>query len=324
MNDDTSKRRLVVTSLAALTLSACAVPGGRRTPSGADPVPADAATRAPGATPAAAPIVEMLAGARYALLGELHDNPALHRLRLGWLRQLSERHRFVIAMEQFDTVAQPRLDAARARIESAGDGASAGAGAGQAARARELAEAAGFSFSGWDWPLYEPVVALALERRLPLIAANLSARETAAIARGSASASAVSGPRGDRPADWTDGDQEAMASAIRNGHCGLLPEAAISAMVDAQRARDRTMARAMIDAHRATGLQVVLLAGNGHVRADIGVPRYLSELDAGGAIVVVGIGEFGRPLPGRFDRFVAVEKVSREDPCEALRRRFGR
>jgi len=320
MNDDTSMRRLFVTGLPALALSACAVPGGRRTTAGADTVPADAAGRAPGAAPADAPVAEMLAGARYALLGELHDNPALHRLRLGWLQRLADGHRFVIAMEQFDAIMQPRLDAARARIESAGDDASAGAG--QAARARELAEAAGFSFSGWDWPLYEPVVALALERGLPLIAANLSSRETAAIARGSASA--VSGPRGDRPAGWTDGDQAAMASAIRDGHCGLLPEAAIGAMVDAQLARDRTMARAMIDAHRATGLQVVLLAGNGHVRADIGVPRHLAELDAGGGIFVVGIGEFGAPLPGRYDRFVAVEEIRREDPCEALRRRFGR
>lgn len=320
MNDDTSMRRLVVTSLAALTLSACAVPAGRRTPSGDDMARTDAMDQAAGATPADAPIVEMLAGARYALLGELHDNPALHRLRLGWLQRLADGHRFVIAMEQFDAVMQPRLDAARARIESAADDGSAGAG--RAERARELAEAAGFSFTGWDWPLYEPVVALALARGLPLIAANLSARETAAIARGGASA--VSGPRGDRPAGWTDGDQAEMASAIRDGHCGLLPEAAIAAMVDAQLARDRTMARAMIDAHRASGLQVLLLAGNGHVRADIGVPRHLAELDAGGKTFAVGIGELGAPLSGRFDRFVAVEKILREDPCEALRRRFKR
>lgn len=313
-------RRLIVTSLGALTLSACAVPGGRRTQSGEDTVKADATGQAPGATTATAPIAEMLAGARYALLGELHDNPALHRLRVGWLQRLADRHRFVIAMEQFDAVMQPRLDAARARIESAADDRSGGAG--RAARARELAEAAGFSFTGWDWSLYEPVVALALARGLPLIAANLSARESAAIAR--RGASAVSGPRGDRPAGWTDADQAAMASAIRDGHCGLLPEAAIAAMVDAQLARDRTMARAMIDAHRASGLQVLLLAGNGHVRVDIGVPRHLAELDAGGKTLAVGIGELGAPLPGRFDRFVAVEKIRREDPCEVLRRRFRR
>src|SRR5690606_38544739 len=94
-----------------------------------------------------------LASARFALLGEVHDNRAGHALRLAWLGELTRTRRWAVAMEQFDALDQPRLDAARARIDARLE---AGALADLSAAARELAEAAGFSFRGWDWSLYEP------------------------------------------------------------------------------------------------------------------------------------------------------------------------
>ncbi|MFP5404865.1 MAG: hypothetical protein ACLGHY_00485, partial [Gammaproteobacteria bacterium] len=69
---------------------------------------------------------------------------------------------------------------------------------------------------------------------------------------------------------------------------------------------------------------VVLLAGNGHVRTDIGVPRHLREIEPGATILAIAIGERGAVPPGSFDRVVAtIAPVEREDPCESLRRRFG-
>jgi len=183
------------------------------------------------------------------LLGELHDNVVQHRLRLQWLRALSERTQVTIVLEHLDADAQPRLDQARltqdARLPVS-------------ARARQLAEAAGFRFDGWDWALIGPVVELALERDLPIRAANLSSREAFSIARGQPHplGSAV-------PSGWTPEVEERMAHAIRDGHCGLLPEAMIPAMVRAQRARDARLAEVVLQA-RAAGRQPVLLAGNGH------------------------------------------------------------
>lgn len=281
-------RRRALAALASLTLAACSTrPPGAGGPQGGS-----------------APVPEGLASVRFALLGEVHDNPAGHRLRLAWLREMTLRRRWAIALEQFDAPMQARLDAARSRLADR-------IAADPRRAARELAEAAGFSFEGWDWSLYEPVIVLALERGLPLVAANLP------VGRNS--------PLGDvrPPAGWGTAEAGAMAEAIRDGHCGLLPERAVDGMVRIQIARDATMARSMADAHRATGLPVALLAGNGHVRADIGVPLHLAGLVPGERIAALGIGERGAAHPGRFDRWFEVEPIDREDPCEALRRRFG-
>ena len=281
-------RRRALAALASLTLAACSTrPPGAGGPQGGS-----------------APVPEGLASVRFALLGEVHDNPAGHRLRLAWLREMTLRRRWAIALEQFDAPMQARLDAARSRLADR-------IAADPRRAARELAEAAGFSFEGWDWSLYEPVIVLALERGLPLVAANLPVGRNR--------------PLGDvrPPAGWGTAEARAMAEAIRDGHCGLLPERAVDGMVRIQIARDATMARSMADAHRATGLPVALLAGNGHVRADIGVPLHLAGLMPGERIAALGIGERGAAHPGRFDRWFEVEPIDREDPCEALRRRFG-
>lgn len=297
-----------------LALSACSPLRG--VDGGSEPAQAASGEDATGTDDDRA-LLDSLASARFALLGELHDNPALHRLRLDWLQRSSATRRFTIAMEQFDVVKEQQLAAAATAIRA------------RRARypelslaplARELAEAGGFSFSGWQWPLYEPVLELALSRNLPLVAANLSTREAAAIARGEQESTSSDY----RPVGWTEADQATMAAAIRDGHCGLLPESAVPALVRAQLARDQTMATAMHKAARDTGLPVILLAGNGHVRADIGVPRHLRELEPDARILAIAIGERGARPAGSFDRIVTVvDPVAREDPCESLRKHFG-
>ncbi|TXL66171.1 ChaN family lipoprotein [Zeimonas arvi] len=281
-------RRRALAALASFTLAACSTrpPGAGRPPGGSPPAP------------------EALASVRFALIGEVHDNPAGHRLRLDWLREMTLQRRWAIALEQFDAPMQPQLDAARSRLADR-------IAADPRRAARELAEAGGFSFDGWKWTLYEPVIVLALERGLPLVAANLPVGRNR--------------PLGDvrPPEGWSATEARAMAEAIRDGHCGLLPERAVDGMVRIQIARDATMARTMVDAHRATGLPVALLAGNGHVRADIGVPLHLAALVPGARVAALGIGERGAAHPGRFDRWIEVEPIDREDPCTALQRRFG-
>ena len=267
--------------------------------------------------------VEGLAAARYLLLGEVHDNAHGHALRFDLLERLTTSSRWAIALEQFDASRQPALAAAQAEASRQHDPGSA---------ARRLAESGGFDFEGWEWDYYRPAIELALERGLPLVAANLSRAE--AIARMRGQLAAADDPR---PRDWTEAAERSMATEIRDGHCGLLPERAIAPMTDAQIARDRTMARALVDAHRRTGLPVVLLAGNGHVRADIGVPVHLAALDPGSVVTTVWIGEgrapsregpasgrageaSGKPGVRAFDRSYAVQPVERPDPCEALRK----
>ena len=74
--------------------------------------------------------------------------------------------------------------------------------------------------------------------------------------------------------------RKAQEQAIRQGHCGLLPEPQIRPMTRVQIARDKAMAET-IAAASAPGKTVVLLAGAGHVEPGVGVPLHLPEADGG-------------------------------------------
>lgn len=250
----------------------------------------------------------------FLLLGEVHDHPEHHRRRLDWLRRLTVAGRFALALEQFDTDRQPEIDEAVRR----------------GLNARALAEFAGFDFRGWDWPFYRPFVELALEHRLPLVAANLSNAQARRIARSpSMRADGPDDPISRPPANWREVDQQQLERDIADGHCGMLPARAVAPMAMAQRARDATMADAMLRARRSTGLPVVLIAGNGHVRRDIGVPRHLASRMPGARILSVGFLETaeagassarqqGSTAEAAYDRVIETAPHPRGDPCEAF------
>jgi uncharacterized iron-regulated protein len=258
------------------------------------------------ATPPAAPWETRLGGNAVVLLGELHDNAEQHRWRLAVLRRaLQAGWRPAIAMEQFDTDRQSDIE--RARRELPGD-------------AQHLIARAGTARGGWDWAHYRPVVALVLEFELPLLAANLPAGEANRLVR--SDYAAVLGAERARElglaqapaADW----QAAQEREIDAGHCGRLPAALLPGMARAQFARDALMADTL-QRHAPRG--VVLLAGNGHVRRDIGVPRWLAGVPAQ-RVWSVGFLEApdANPPPGRFDAVVVTAAATRDtDPCDKVR-----
>ena len=282
--------RRLSSTIAALALAACSALPGQ-----------------PGSAQHDAALPPAAFDADLLLIGEVHDNAMQHRMRLAWLEQLAERRRIAIALEQLDAVNQGALDRARAA-----DSAAAARGDPLPQRARRVAEAAGFDFRGWHWEYYQPVLELALRRDLPLVAANLSRAETADVARGRA-------PAAREPAGWSAGDERVLEDSIRRGHCGLLPETMIAPMAAAQRSRDARLARSVVEAHRVSGLPVVLLAGNGHVRRDIGVPRYLAELAPHARVFGIGLLEAADAAPAPFDAARVTAAATREDPCNALR-----
>ena len=257
------------------------------------------------------PMPAALRNADVILLGEVHDNATQHALRLRWLTDLAGDRPFALAMEQFDADRQPALDDARR--------------AGVPAKA--LAQQAGFSFDGWNWSFYGPYVDLALQRRLPLLAANLSPAEAMRIARGGEHPLLA-----EVPAGWGVAEHEAMSREIRDGHCGMMPEARIGAMVAAQQARDARMAQVVAQAYRSQRMPVILLAGNGHVRKDLGVPRYLARMLPDARVVSIGLVEFdsegtaaaGTPPASQpevaYDLTVRTARQARADPCAGLRK----
>jgi len=170
------------------------------------------------------------------------------------------------------------------------------------------------------------VIAWALRHGLPVLGANLANAQTASIARGQPHELAQA-----QPAGWTDSDESSQRREISDAHCGVLPASVVPAMARAQRARDATMAGALQRALVAHRLPVVLLAGNGHVRRDLGVPRYLTGSGHAGPLLTVGFIE--RPASsaptvtadpsGLYDWRVLTAAQARPDPCVGLRERMG-
>jgi uncharacterized iron-regulated protein len=260
--------------------------------------------QAPTAAPAGLPAwIDRLRGDALVLLGEVHDNPAGHAQRLQLLQAALEAGwRPALAMEQFDLERQADID--RARRERPGDA------------AYLVAQAGG---KGWDWVQYQPVIALALVHGLPLLAANLSSSDTRLIVRGGyaavfdAARQAELGLDQPRPGDW----QAAQEREIDVGHCGALPASAWPAMARAQFARDAVMAR-LLQQQAARG--VVLLAGNGHVRRDLGVPRWLGPAPAARSWAVGYLEAPVAPVEAtHYDAVVALAPAQRPDPCLAFR-----
>lgn len=246
-----------------------------------------------------------LAGDGVVLLGEHHDNPEHHRLRLGSLeRAVADGWRPALLMEQFDTDRQPDID--RARSERPLD-------------AKHLIHAATPARGGWNWTFYRPVVELALKAGLPLLAANLARESAQQLVR--LDFPAVLGAERTRvlglDAPIPPELETAQREIIEAGHCGALPASVVPGMTRAQFARDAVMAD-LVTRHADRG--VVLLAGNGHVRRDLGVPRWLRGKVAERAWVV-GYVEPGDEdsASGAFDAIVVAAAPPRTDPCKGFK-----
>jgi uncharacterized iron-regulated protein len=244
---------------------------------------------------------ERLAGAMASrpvvLLGEVHDNAVQHALRAQALQRLLEGGaRPALLMEQFDRERQGDLDQALARPGVTADDVIAAASPGDPA------------MQGWSWPFYRPYIALAIAYHLPIIAANVSRDDTRRVLKEGLPALGFDARI---PADI----DAAQANEILEGHCGMIDAATAQRMVGAQVARDQFMARA-IEANAPRG--AVLLAGDGHVRRDVGVPRWLSAATRERS-VSIGLLEVGDPNAGAYDVALTTASQPRADPCEEMK-----
>jgi len=232
------------------------------------------------------------------LLGETHDNREHHRLQREVLESIvATGRRPALVMEQFDREYQGALDAERVR----------------GGRTADSVLAAGhFNRRGWQVEGYRPLVEVALEAGLPIVAANLSRDDARAIVRDPAR---VALP------PVNPSVEQALAADIDHSHCGeTTPKAILTGMVAAQRARDVGMAQ-VLEQQAARG--AVLIAGVGHVRADRGAPLYMKQRPL--VIAFMEVDEERNTLHDYFDREFATEasfdyawftaRAERTDPC---------
>jgi uncharacterized iron-regulated protein len=237
--------------------------------------------------------------ARFVLLGEVHDNAAQHLVRAALLSEmLADGRPSCVVFEQMDRSANAAIAAAPRDAES-------------------IATAGRLDRKGWVWPLHKPLIEAALGASARLAGGNLDASEVRAIVRDGASAlpADLRGPIDDR--SWTAAQQSAMDREIDDGHCNALPEKLRSSMVLAQRARDAALARSLIEA--AGDGRAVLIAGNGHVRRDLGVPFYLRAAGVPpGQIVSIGFLEEAQAAAPYDIVRITGRRAERPDPCAAF------
>ena len=186
----------------------------------------------------------------HVLLGEKHDNPDHHALQAEILRALVAK-KPLVAFEMFDLESQAAIDESRRLAPR------------DAAR---LAAAVSWEKSGWPaWSGYAPVAQVALDADLPIIATGISrTRMRAAVKDGV--------PPLDTGEPLSAEDERSLTEELRSDHCGKLPESMLPRMIQIQRARDTSMARALAAAPNG-----VLIAGAGHTRRDRGVGHDLKQ-----------------------------------------------
>jgi uncharacterized iron-regulated protein len=262
-------------------------------------------------------LVDALANADVVLLGETHDDPEHHRLQAWIADQLVARgRRIAVAYEMIDDSQAPLL----ARFLAARPRDAAG-----------LGDALSWSNSGWpDWSLYRPIADVALTQPAPpakpLRAANLPTSQMRDIARNGLKASGLDTALAAMLRQAQARDPAVMAAHaedIRQGHCGMLPDSAITPFALAQYARDIVMARSIVAARAEDpDAAVLLIAGAGHARKDVGVPVHLARLLPKARIVSVGFLEDDDETATRsaapFDYVWETPAIERDDPCTAL------
>jgi uncharacterized iron-regulated protein len=243
------------------------------------------------------------------LLGEIHDNPEHHRLQLQVLQaRLAAGARPALLMEQFDVDQQAALDEARRT-------------------GKDLAPL----MRGWDWPQYQPLVALADTAGLTLQAGNLPRSAMRPVVHeGFASLAAGEQQRLALEAAWSDDRQIYMTEVIEASHCGMVSPQLRDGLVRAQRLRDATLADAALG---RLDQGVVFILGRGHARRDVGVPLYLFARRPGTRLLSVGLVEVGagKTAPTQYetervgniapyDILWFTPRAERPDPCLAFRK----
>ena len=125
-----------------------------------------------------------------------------------------------------------------------------------------------------------PRGALGLDKQVPLYAANLDRSEISELYRNPPPLS----PR------YSEVAVAELRETIARSHCGRIDEPQLGGMLGIQQQRDMRMAEALAAAPAPS----LLLAGNFHVRRDVGVPVHVE----GEAPVVIMLHEAGKPMPG--------------------------
>lgn len=263
------------------------------------------------------------------LLGEVHDNAQHHQLRANLLKSATAAaapkcQAGTFVFEHISADQQPGLDQFTTFSQ----------------QARRLATASDFfRFVGWEksgWPaakLFNPLVRQVVRSRQPILAGNPGRDATRKVAKQGIDALdpvAASALGLDKP--LAPDLQDDLLGELEASHCGLMPKSAFGNMAVAQRYRDANMADVALKAAEPKG-NIVIFAGNGHIRGDRGIPWYIRQRAPVQKVITVAFveTEAGKTDPAAYgprdpagksaaDYVAFALPATREDPCEQMRK----
>ena len=279
-----------------------------------------AADRQEGVLPAEA--VNAVADADVVLIGETHDNPDHHKLQAWLISQLAHKGKHPgVVMEMIGADKAETLASYQVASNATADG---------------VGSTLDWNNSGWpDWAIYRPIVDAALGAGYTILPGDASKAQIREV-----------GERGLRALPDAEIDRlgvgrvlpaklsAALVEDLKVSHCNQLQDTDVAKMTEVQRFRDAVLADNVLKAVQKSG-GAVLIAGDGHVRSDRGVPYYLHARAPGLKVVSILLKEVetgvenpadavprdpdGKPA-ANFVWFTA--RSDRVDQCDALRQQL--
>lgn len=246
------------------------------------------------ATTQTAARLDTLLPADVLLIGEQHDAPAHQHIS-----------------QQVVSLLAGRALLAAVTLEMADAGASTAHLQPDATEA-QTRQALSWSDKSWPWASYGPAVMSAVRAGVPVLGANLPRSQFRSSMAEQALDTRLPGPA-----------LKAQQQAIRIGHCNLLPEPQIRPMTRLQIAKDIIMADTISQAARP-GKVVLLLAGNGHVDRQLGVPLHLRADLKVKAVRLQAGASADAALAQAFDSTWSTPALPDKDYCAELKKQFTR
>jgi uncharacterized iron-regulated protein len=266
-----------------------------------------------------ADLLDVLKPASLIALGEDHDNPGHHVLRSKLIAALTGGS---IVFEQLRADQQPALDKF-AELKAAST---------DQATLPEFKRRLDWDKSGWATYNYDPLFQAAIDAKLPIYAGDVPRAAIMKVAKeGEAALPAEERARLKLDVPLGAKLDDASLDEIEEAHCHTMPKEALGGMAYAQRYRDATLADNVLKAADKHG-SAILIAGNGHVRTDRGVPWYIHQRAPDKKVVSVMLVEVedGKNDPEAYvprdpdgkpaaDYIIFTPRAMRDDPCEKMR-----
>ncbi len=271
-------------------------------------------------------LVSRLAIRNYILMGETHDNADHHRLHawlIGKVVRYDRKPSVVMEMIREDQAETLKNYLAKVRSKK------------QPNPAENLGPTLQWNEKwGHDWKIYQPIADAVFTSRLTIRAGSASKEAEIKFKNSSFFNGMTAQERRRLGVDekFSLSVLNSLKDEMNKSHCNALPYSALQSMSYVQRYRDAILANNLIKAAHPFG--AILIAGNGHIRNDRGVPYYIDRRIKNSSMVTLATLEVSSDqkspddyLPTAaspepvYDYIWFTATQDRKDPCLAFKKK---